>query len=455
MSISEIGTVHVVATHRVGPLVLLAVALIVLSMITGGQYLYPGVAIFMLLAVMRSYVAIATLALSKARVGIEASGRVEGERIEVRFIIENRSLIPIAIVELALIYSEFLKLVEGVRAAMVVIPSRGCIEYRAVLAGRVGKHRVGPIKAVVRDPLGLYRSREMEIGRVVELKILPKVSEATVRRLLVHTRSTGVTRLRKPGPGIEFHSVREYRPGDDIRRVDWKHYAATQRLMIKDMEREAFQSVLFILDATPPMFRGPYGATPFEHTARIIATIARYLALRGDLMALVAYTSRGSHTSGEMARGRTGFRKVLSVLASIEFDTSVKFDVSYLWEEERNLMLRASLRKVIELLPRERNLIFLFTTVGGLAYLETVTHVTSRLRALGNEVYAIIPISVVYELKGMSSWAQAIYRVKTFEMLKKELEFAKELKRRGVKVIALGPQYLPQTVIRIIESLRA
>ena len=97
MTIPEIGTVHVVATHGVVSLILLAVALVVLSMVTGGQYLYPGVAIFMLLAVMRSYVAIATLVLSKARVSIEANGRVEGEHIEVRFIIENRSLVPIAI----------------------------------------------------------------------------------------------------------------------------------------------------------------------------------------------------------------------------------------------------------------------------------------------------------------------------------------------------------------------
>ncbi|HIP56485.1 MAG TPA: DUF58 domain-containing protein [Ignisphaera aggregans] len=237
MSVSEVSAVHVVATHRVVSLMLLAVALIVLSMVIGGPYLYPGVAIFMLLAVMRGYVALATLALSRASVGTEVSGRVEGERIEVRFVIENRSLIPIAIAELALTYSEFLKLVEGVRAAIAIIPSRGCVEYRAVFAGRVGRHRVGPIKAVVRDPLGLYRSKEIEIGHAVELRILPRVSEATVRRLLVHTRSTGLTRLRKPGPGIEFHSVREYRPGDDIRRVDWKHYAATQRLMIKDMER--------------------------------------------------------------------------------------------------------------------------------------------------------------------------------------------------------------------------
>ncbi|HIP56484.1 MAG TPA: hypothetical protein EYH02_00200 [Ignisphaera aggregans] len=166
-------------------------------------------------------------------------------------------------------------------------------------------------------------------------------------------------------------------------------------------------------------------------------------------MALIAYTSRGSLTSGEMARGRIGFRRVLSVLASIEYD------VSQLGDEERSDMLRDALRKAVELLPRERNLVFLFTTAGDLIYLETVAHVISRLRALGNEVYAVIPISVVYELRGMSSWAQAIYRVKTFEMLKKELEFARELKRRGVKVVALGPQYLPQTVIRIIESLRA
>ncbi len=449
MSLPEIGTVHISATHRVTAIMFLAAALIVMALLVGCASLYPGIALLMLIASLRGYTTIATLALTKLRVRTEAMGRVEGERIEVVLTLENRSWIPIAIVEISISYSPHLKLIEGSRAGIAVIPPHSAIEYRAIFAGRVGKHQVGPLKAVVRDPLGLFRSREIELGSPIELKIVPRTSEAVLRRLLVHTRSTGITRAKEPGLGVEFHSVREYRPGDDIRRVDWKHFAASRRLVIKEMEREAFQSILFVLDATPPMFYGPYGTTPFEHTARVIATIARYLSTRGDLMALLAYSTRGIITSGRMSRGRIGYEEVLSTITSIEFDTS------YVDDKERGQILENALEKIVEILPRERNLVFLFTTAGGSTYLEAVTHILSKLRLLGNEVYVVIPIITAYEVKGLNGWAQAIYRVKTFEKMKQELDFAKQLRRRGIKTLALGPQYLPQTVIRIIESMRA
>ncbi len=449
MSLPEISAIHITATHRVTAIMFLATALIVMALLVGSASFYPGIVLLMLVASLRGYTTIATLALMRLRVRIETRGRVEGENIEVVFVLENRSWIPIAIVEVSLSYSPHLKLIEGVRAGIAMIPPRSAIEYRAVFAGRVGRHRVGPLKAVVRDPLGLFRSRELELGYAVELRIAPRTSEAIIKKLLVHTRSTGITRAKEPGLGVEFHSVREYRPGDDIRRVDWKHFAATRRLVIKEMEREAFQSILFVLDATPPMFYGPYGTTPFEHTTRVIATIARYLSTRGDLMALLAYSARGVVTSGRMSRGSVGYGKILSTIANIEFDTS------YIGDEERSWVLENALGKIVELLPRERNLVFLFTTAGGGAYFEAVTHALSKLRLLGNEVYAVIPISIAYEVRGLNRWAQAIYRVKTFEKMKQELDFAKQLRKRGIKTLALGPQYLPQTVIRIIESLRA
>ncbi|MEM1611419.1 MAG: DUF58 domain-containing protein [Sulfolobales archaeon] len=449
MSLSEASAGHVRATNRVSAILFLSIALIAIALLIGSVDLYLGVALLMLTASLRSYTVLASLALARVRVYTKViGGRVEGERMEVIFDLENRSWVPIAIAELSLSYSPNLKLVEGVRAGMVLIPPRSSVRYRVVFIARVGRHVVGPLRAVVRDPLGLFRSVEMEIARSFELMIIPRTSEATIRRLLVHTRSTGITRSREPGLGVEFHSVREYRPGDDIRRIDWKHFAAVQRLVVKEMEKEAFQSVLFILDATSPMFYGPYSITPFEHTSRVIATIARYLSSRGDLMGLIAFSNKYVITSGKISRGKLGYRRILNTIAGVEFDTSP------ISGELRGLQLDGAVRRAVMLLPRERNLVFTFTTAGDNTYLEAIVRSLTKLQSLGNEVFVVIPISTAYEIEGLSQAARAVYRVKTYERMKQELIFARQLRIKGVKTLALGPQHIPQIVVRIIESMQ-
>ena len=449
MGLEEHIPKHVVATNRATALLLLAISIIVIALLVGTTAIYAGIALLILIAIMRGYASIATLAAVRLRVEPVVKGRLEGEPLEVLFTISNDTIVPIALIELSVAYSPHLRLAEGSRAGVAVIPPKGSIGYRLVFTSRAGKHLIGPVVAVVRDPLGLYRSSELELGKPVEVRISPKPVEVVIRKLFVKTRSTGITRSREPGSGIEFHSIREYRPGDEIKRIDWKHYASKRKLAIREMEREAYQSILFVLDATPPMFFGAYGLTPFEHSARIIASIASYLARRGDLMSIVVYGRDYASISGPMARGKQGYYKVLLSLSSVEFDTrEINDDV-------RSLAVERALKKVAEILPRERNLVFMFTTAGTARYLEALVDISTKLSALGNVVYAIIPVSTAYEIKGLTGWAQAVYRVKTFERMKMELDFARRLRRYGVRTLALGPQHLPQTVIAIVESMRA
>jgi uncharacterized protein (DUF58 family) len=78
--------------------------------------------------------------------------------------------------------------------------------------GRVGLHRIGPLRAVLRDPLGLYRGVELSLGHVLEVRVRPRASERVVRALLQASRASGISRSRRPGEGVEFYSVRDYRP---------------------------------------------------------------------------------------------------------------------------------------------------------------------------------------------------------------------------------------------------
>ncbi len=438
---------HVEPTHRLAALTLLASAFVALS-IFNRNTLAIGIALFLLIACCRGMVTIEASAITRCSFSIEVVGRSEDEELRVRVRIENRSLAIIPFAEISIEHSPHLRLVKGSKVVLATIPPRSSIVVELSFDPRVGKHWIGPVTIVVRDPLGLFRSQPIKVNVVKEVMITPRVSEAQLRRILVKTRSSGVVRSREPGTGVEFFSVREYRPGDDLRRVDWKHFAATSRLVVKELERETFQSVAFVIDATSPTLLGPRKSTPLEHVLRIVSSLSLYLSRRGDLQMVLVYSKRGV-TCSRLVRGRSAFKEVLGVLSSIELDTE---ETS---EEDRCRALSEAVKKLVSALPRERNVVFMFTVSGGDRYLDALVKAITTISSLGNVVYVVLPLATLYQEQDLPKWARLVFRVKAYEALKREESFARKLRSKGVKVVVSLPQYIPMTIASIIERMAA
>lgn len=434
------------ATHRVTPIIILSSVLIVLGVVLEPRALIPGVSLLLFVATVRGYVVLEYMATTRLKTRWEIEGGFEGRDITVNLIVENKTWIPIVTAEVSVSYSPFLRLVEGSRAALVVIPPLSAITYRIVLKSRTGKHTVGPVKVVVRDPFGLYRSEEVAVSEPVEVEIKPHAAETVVRKLFAYSRSTGLTKTREAGLGVEFYDTREYMPGDEIRRIDWKRLAFSGKLVVKEYERETYQTAIFLVDATPFTTQGPFGNTPFEHTARVVSSIARYLSKRGDLVGLVAFDHGNVVSTSKLYRGKRAYYEVVRALSKIEYTTK-----SYS-ETERAQQLEKAFKELLKLLPRERNAVFVFTS-SWTEKTPVLVNFVKKLAALNCAVYVIVPVITAYEVKGVPHWARAVYRIKTIETLKKDLEFAENLRKLGVKVVAVGPEHIPQAIVNILETL--
>jgi uncharacterized protein (DUF58 family) len=59
----------------------------------------------------------------------------------------------------------------------------------------------------------------------------------------------GQLRSDDPGEGLTFHSTREYVPGDEAGRIDWRHYAKDNELKTVTYERQVSATVLLVVDA--------------------------------------------------------------------------------------------------------------------------------------------------------------------------------------------------------------
>jgi len=100
-----------------------------------------------------------------------------------------------------------------------------------------------------------------------------------VARHVVEGFLSGLHRSPYFGQSVEFAQHREYAPGDDIRRIDWKVWSKTDRYYIKQYEEETNLRTTLLVDLSESMMFGSGSLTKHEYACQIAAALA-YLLLR-------------------------------------------------------------------------------------------------------------------------------------------------------------------------------
>ena len=110
-------------------------------------------------------------------------------------------------------------------------------------------------------------------------------------RRLVEGGISGQHRSPFHGFNIEFAAYRDYNPGDDLRRLDWRVYARSDRHFIKQYEQETNVRVTFVVDASASMnYQGARAAlSKFDYAATLVVTLAMLLARQQDPVGLVLF----------------------------------------------------------------------------------------------------------------------------------------------------------------------
>ena len=89
------------------------------------------------------------------------------------------------------------------------------------------------------------------------------------------------------GSSVEFAEYRNYVPGDDTRRLDWRVFGRTDRFYLKEFEAETNLRCYFVLDCSGSMGFSKNGEPKIEYAKRIIATLAHLTIPEGDAVGLV------------------------------------------------------------------------------------------------------------------------------------------------------------------------
>ena len=96
------------------------------------------------------------------------------------------------------------------------------------------------------------------------------------------------------GSSVEFAEYRNYVPGDDIRRLDWRVFARTDRYYLKEFEAETNLRCYVVLDCSGSMgFTGEHGSR-LDYAKRLAATLGYLVINQGDAAGLLHVTEKST-----------------------------------------------------------------------------------------------------------------------------------------------------------------
>ena len=100
---------------------------------------------------------------------------------------------------------------------------------------------------------------------------------------------SGLHRSPHHGQSVEFAEHKEYTPGDDVRRIDWKAYGKFDKYYVKQFEQETNLRCYLVVDASGSMgWKGAEGGlTKLEYASSLAASLAYLLVRQADAAGLV------------------------------------------------------------------------------------------------------------------------------------------------------------------------
>jgi uncharacterized protein (DUF58 family) len=184
-----------------------------------------------------------------------------------------------------------------------------------------------------------------ESARLLDAETLNRLSglEVTARHV-VEGFLSGMHDSPYKGSSVEFAEHREYVPGDDIRRLDWKVYGKSDRFYIKEYEEETTLKAYLVLDTSRSMEFTSGGPTKLEYGKLLSAALAYLIQRQQDQVALILFDEKVRKflpPQSNQAHLRTVFR------ALVEADSREKTDLGVIFHEIAERLRQRSLVVVI------------------------------------------------------------------------------------------------------------
>ncbi len=129
-----------------------------------------------------------------------------------------------------------------------------------------------------------------QVTRFIDPQTLTRIASLElIARTVVEGFISGLHRSPHLGFSVNFAEYRTYRPGDDIRKIDWKVYGRTDRFFVKEYEGETNTGLHLILDCSRSMDYGNTGIRKLEYGQFLAASLGYFAFKQRDAVGFISF----------------------------------------------------------------------------------------------------------------------------------------------------------------------
>lgn len=199
---------------------------------------------------------------------------------------------------------------------------------------------------------------------------------ALAARRTVDGFMAGINKSKVKGVGLEFSQYRSYQPGDDLRWLDWKRVARTDRYYIRESEMETGISVRLLVDASMSMDHRDGVFSKLDYARHLAAALAWLAHSQGDAVGLYIFRE-GEVFAAPARRDPRHLARVYYQLEGLSAGGTMGDPMAYkhifLGEQKRELLVfitdlyerEGEISRLLELLAALRHDIIVFHVMGG------------------------------------------------------------------------------------------
>lgn len=215
------------------------------------------------------------------------------------------------------------------------------------------------------------------MSKLLDPKILMAIKDLSLSaKMTIDGFMNGINKSTVKGAGLEFSQYRSYQPGDDLRSLDWKMFARSDRYYIRESEVETNISLRILIDASASMNHSDGDFSKIDYARYLTASLAYLASLQGDAVGLYVLKSEGIYAMAakqdyqHLARL---FYQLEQIKAEGHFTKPIHYTELFASTQKRELLIF-----VTDLYQTNDEIVKLLDTLGTLRHEIVVFHVLAR-----------------------------------------------------------------------------
>lgn len=360
-----------------------------------------------------------------------------GAPFEARYAVDNRTARPLLCTAV-----QALPLgVSGARNWSLRVPPRGRAEAVLQLTPiALGKQTWPPVYARVRGPFGLawWNRRPTMAGG--ETEVAPDSERAGERAAGLSV--AGRRQYRQSGSGFELLALREYRPGDPRRAIDWKASARSERLTVRLFSEEQRLELAIAIDAGRASGLAAGELQRLHRYINVAARLVQRAVAQGDRVSLTIFAEQPQiFLTGE--RASTALARIRAALGAVRVQPRDSNPLAALLQLKRRL--------------RTRSLVVCFTELDDPMAAEQLLRGVKLLRPQHLPLIASLVDEETIALRDRPArdWLDPYRSLAAAEALDAAARTLLHLQRLGANVVRERPAQLDSAVLEAYRRLRA